>query len=322
MSSVYIVLARVLWNRKVEGMRMLTEAFLALGVIFASLAIPLALDGRWTAAAWAVEGGGMMWIGIRQDRLLPRAFGLLLQIGAGIAFLSVVHHPHGDIPVFNSAYLGAVMVSVAGLFASYHCFRHNDKLLEQERWLHVALLVWGLLWWFGAGLMEIDHYLSGLLENNAELFFFVFTMYYLFILARALQWTTALKPTALLLPLMAAMACINFIDFYSTNPFSRYGFVSWIAAFAVQYLLLYRSDQGWGTTITSWWHRGSFWLANFVITWACAQAVSHHVPGLHSWGHVLWGFIPAIGVLALINLRDRIGWPVRNFTPEYRVAGP
>ena len=31
----------------------------ALGVVFASLAIPLGLDARWTAAAWAVEGAGI-----------------------------------------------------------------------------------------------------------------------------------------------------------------------------------------------------------------------------------------------------------------------
>jgi len=321
MSAVYIVLARALWNRKVEGMRMLTEAFLALGVIFASLAIPLALDGRWTAAAWAVEGGGMMWIGIRQDRLLPRLFGLLLQFGAGVAFLTVMHEPHGDLPILNSAYLGAVMISLAGLFSSYHGFRYNDRLREEERLLHVALLVWGLLWWFGAGLMEIDQHLTGLLENNAELFFFAFSMYYLYILARTLRWTPALKPQVLLLPLMAVMAFINFVDFYANNPFARYGFVSWITAFTVQYLLLYRSEDVWHRRLVAFWHRGTLWLAYFVFTWICAQAVSHHVPGLQNWGHVMWGFIPAIGIMILIYLRDRSEWPLRHFAQDYLGVG-
>jgi uncharacterized membrane protein len=321
MSAVYVTLARTLWNRKVEGMRMLTEAFLALGVIFASLAIPLALDGRWTAAAWAVEGGGMMWIGIRQNRLLPRLFGLLLQFGAGVAFLTVMHDPHGDLPVLNSAYLGAVMISLAGLFSSYHGFRYNDRLREEERRLHVALLVWGFLWWFGAGLMEIDQHLTGLLENNAELFFFAFSMFYLYILARALHWAPALKPPVLLLPLMTVMAFINFADFYATSPFARYGFVSWITAFTVQYLLLYRCEDVWNPRLVAFWHRGTLWLAYFVFAWICAQAVSHYVPGLQNWGHVMWGFIPAIGVLTLIYLRDRIEWPLRRFAQDYLGIG-
>src|SRR6185312_8952499 len=50
---------------------LLLEAFAALGVIFASLAIPLAFDTRTTAAMWAVEGAGLLWLGVRQGRRLP-----------------------------------------------------------------------------------------------------------------------------------------------------------------------------------------------------------------------------------------------------------
>ncbi|MBU0730168.1 MAG: DUF2339 domain-containing protein, partial [Proteobacteria bacterium] len=83
----YILLATILWRRLTEGMRMLTEAFLAIGVVFGSLAIPLALDGHWTATAWALEGGAMVWVGVRQKRLGARVFGVLLQFGSGISFL-------------------------------------------------------------------------------------------------------------------------------------------------------------------------------------------------------------------------------------------
>ena len=86
MSAVYLVLARLLYARRSETVRLLVEAFLALGVIFATLAIPLALDARWTSAAWALEGAAMLWVGVQQQRRVVRAFGLLLQFGAGIAF--------------------------------------------------------------------------------------------------------------------------------------------------------------------------------------------------------------------------------------------
>ena len=72
-------------TRHFTGMGMLTEAFLAMGVVFGSIAIPMALDARWTSAAWALEGGAMVWVGIRQQRLLARLFGLLLQLGSGMA---------------------------------------------------------------------------------------------------------------------------------------------------------------------------------------------------------------------------------------------
>ena len=71
-----------------ETFRLLVEAFAALGVIFGSLAIPLAFDTRTTAAMWAVEGAGLLWLGVRQQRKLARAFGALLQFGAGLAYLA------------------------------------------------------------------------------------------------------------------------------------------------------------------------------------------------------------------------------------------
>ena len=46
------LLATLLWRRLQEGMRMLTEAFLALGIVFGSLTIPLALG-------WPVDLGGL-----------------------------------------------------------------------------------------------------------------------------------------------------------------------------------------------------------------------------------------------------------------------
>ncbi|MDQ6916881.1 MAG: DUF2339 domain-containing protein, partial [Pseudomonadota bacterium] len=65
-SAVYLVLARMLFSRQGEAIRLLAESFLGLGVIFATLAIPLALDARWTSAAWALEGAAMLWAGVRQ----------------------------------------------------------------------------------------------------------------------------------------------------------------------------------------------------------------------------------------------------------------
>ena len=67
LSGFYLSLAKYLFSRAGANLRLLVESFLALGVVFGTLAIPLALDGRWTAAAWA--------IGRRRDRLGRRAPG-------------------------------------------------------------------------------------------------------------------------------------------------------------------------------------------------------------------------------------------------------
>ncbi|MFJ2367490.1 DUF2339 domain-containing protein [Pseudomonas sp. NPDC087697] len=112
---VYMGLARFLSGGRAL---LLAETCLALGVIFASLAIPLGLDARWTAAAWAVEGAGIFWLGLRQHRPLARAFALLLQLGSALAFLSKLSL--GDSSLLEGSPLGALMLGVALLFSFYH----------------------------------------------------------------------------------------------------------------------------------------------------------------------------------------------------------
>jgi len=99
LGTFYLVLARALWARRGEGLRLLVEAFLALGMVFTTLAIPLAFDGRWTSAAWALEGAAIVWVGVRQQRLLARLFGILLQLLGGFFYLDDLYQPVGAWPV-------------------------------------------------------------------------------------------------------------------------------------------------------------------------------------------------------------------------------
>ena len=119
----YLLLAWLLLRRQQPSLRLLVESFIALGIVFSTLTIPLALDGRWTAAAWALEGAAIVWIGVRQQRWLARAFGVFLQLAAGVAFLSEVTRAAGAIPVFNSAYIGCLMIALGALFSAWYLQR-------------------------------------------------------------------------------------------------------------------------------------------------------------------------------------------------------
>ena len=119
---IYMLLARVLSGGRTV---LLAETCLALGVIFASLAIPLGLDARWTAAAWAVEGAGIFWLGLRQQRLLARGFGLLLQLGSALAFLSELQA--GEHTLLEGAPLGALLLGVALLFSFWQLRKAGDE---------------------------------------------------------------------------------------------------------------------------------------------------------------------------------------------------
>jgi uncharacterized membrane protein len=60
LSALYITLAWVLLRKRRPTLTLLVESFLALGVAFLTLAIPLALDGHWSAASWALEGAALV----------------------------------------------------------------------------------------------------------------------------------------------------------------------------------------------------------------------------------------------------------------------
>jgi len=118
LGMIYMGLARVLMGGRAL---LLAETCLALGVIFASLAIPLGLDARWTSAAWAVEGAGIFWLGLRQQRPLARAFALLLQLGSALAFVSELRN--GDGSLLDGSPLGALMLGGALLFTFYQLLK-------------------------------------------------------------------------------------------------------------------------------------------------------------------------------------------------------
>src|SRR6185437_9069035 len=110
-------------TRKGRDLRLLVDAFAALGVVFGTLAVPLALDARLTSATWGLEGAALVWMGARQARRSARVFGLLLQLAAGIAFalgfsLGNQRWVAGSLPVLNSDFLGAMLVAAGGLVSS------------------------------------------------------------------------------------------------------------------------------------------------------------------------------------------------------------
>ena len=172
LAALYLLLARTIWNRAGERLRLLAESFLALGVVFATLAIPLALEGRWTAAAWALEGAAIVWVGVRQQRLAARLFGLALQFLAGLAFLANASRTIGVSPIANPFYLGCLFVALGGLFCAWYLDRHRERVSRGERIAAHALFVWGILWWAAGGLQEIDCHAGYSYRVQAVLLFF------------------------------------------------------------------------------------------------------------------------------------------------------
>ena len=84
-AAVYAALAALLMRG--SRARLQGEAFAWVAAGFVTVAVPLAFSAQQTAAVWALQGVGAMWLGLRQQRPMSRVFGWLLQFAAGCALL-------------------------------------------------------------------------------------------------------------------------------------------------------------------------------------------------------------------------------------------
>lgn len=117
--AVYLGVAAWALKRKQQGMGLLSECVLAIGVGFVTLAIPLALDVQWTGAAWALEGAGAFWVGSRQARWMPRAFGLGLQAFGALVALGTFDDNVSAVALANNGFVGPLLIAVPLLLTAW-----------------------------------------------------------------------------------------------------------------------------------------------------------------------------------------------------------
>jgi uncharacterized membrane protein len=318
MGAIYLAVARWLWHRHIEHMRMLIESLLALGVVALSLAIPFALDGHFTAAAWALEGTGLIWIGVRQQRVLARQFGTLLQLCAGIGFFAI-HANAGHIAVLNTNFLGCVFIALGGVLASYLLYRAQRSLHEWERYHYVLLLVWGLMWWFGAGLHEIERFVAPPLRISASLLFGASSVAALSLIAHRLRWQPGLLATLPWLPLLALVLFGLFIDSRDAGPLADWRWLGWIAALGAGFLLLRRGESVFPALILRSGHALAWWLCLFLACWGVEWSVASAMPHSAAWSFAVWGVLPALAITAMPIVAARLYWPAHRFADVYLV---
>ena len=321
LAAFYLVVASALYARKQESLRLLVESFLALGVGFATLAIPLAFDGRWTSAAWAVEGAAIVWVGVRQGRLLPRVFGMLLQPAAGVAFLTSLDQSFAATPVLNSLFLGCVMLSAAALFCSRYLERNRDVVKETELVAARMLFVWGALWWFGGGLAEIRRHAPRDWGWHPHLLFFAGSCAAFGALWRKLDWDMARYAALTILPLMI-VALVGMFDrpYLHRHPFAHHAYAGWILAFGV-HLWLLRAHEGRSEAWIDWFHAAGYWLLAVVLSWEVGWQIDQYVEGRRVWPLIAWALVPGALIAVYAARGDRLGWPVATHRHAYLYAG-
>jgi uncharacterized membrane protein len=319
-SALYIGLGWLINKRRHESLRLLVEAFLALGVAFLTLAFPLALDGHWSAASWGLEGAALVWIGCRQNRKLPRLAGAALQVGAGFLFwLRAHHYDENALPILNSGCIGGLMIGVASAFSSVMFRRYRERLAPYEGWLSTFLFLLGLLWWLIAGLSEIERFASALYETPIFLVFMAATALLTSEVHRRLDLPVARWPALCLLPVM--ILTLFWVTTEVDHPFENRGYIAWPLAFAGLYVILRRHEGAGGMPLANVLHIGSLWLLTGLLCWEVAWDIDWAVRGSGSWPAIAWVLVPALMLFLLPKLGESVAWPFRAHRATYVANG-
>ncbi|MCC8538587.1 DUF2339 domain-containing protein [Xanthomonas axonopodis pv. poinsettiicola] len=297
-AAVYAGLAQ--WLLRRASTRLLGQAHAMLAVGFATLAVPLALSARATASVFALEGAGLLWLGLRQQRRVSQVSGVALQLLAavGVAF-GVDAWRYDAVAVANATCMSALLLAIAG-WASAWFLRDAG----QPRRALVAYL-WGLGWWTLCGVHEILRFAGDLRSEPDLLLGFVALSVWLAAEvhrrrpAAALVWTVVAG-----LALGAPLALWQ--NHVHMQPFAHWGALAWLAfALAgVRSLWCLRMQPGAGAIVAQfvWWllwpavvSLGAAWLADaFALAngWRCALLASPWLAvaaiGLLRWPWLAW----------------------------------
>jgi len=296
---------------------LLGEAYLALAVAFGTIAIPLAFDARWTSAAWALEGAALVWVGVRQHRLLASTAGVALVFLAGLFFIEAGWRQDAGLPALNGNVLGGLMVSLAGLFTA----RYLPRLEAPTNWkpaFHLGalvLLAWGIAWWLGTGALEILDRAPTAIHLPALVLFTAASAAAGAAFGRWRQWNALRSATAVCLPLLALLALAAHVD--EAHFLYGMGWVAWPLAWTVLVYLLRDMDAS-RFDLAMPWHLASLLLLTAMVSievhWQVARFAS-----------LDWAAMAAVVVIGKAALAVWAGgrrqvWPVSAHESGYLAA--
>ena len=254
----YVLLSQVLARRYGATLKLLAQSFLALGVAFLTIAVPLWFEAPWISGTWALEGAGMVWIGLKQGRSLTRYAGIALIVAALPALSLSLAGEYAEQAILNARFLGLLTIALPAMFAGW-C---HERTEVADNLLWTRLLAWsGLVLWLIAGGQEIDRFVDSSHEAAAGLGLLAGTGLALWALLQKTS-STILRQLAFSLVLLAPwVALIGLLS--SDNSLEDWRWLGWslVAGFIH---LLRREDAA--ASMRGWIDSAILWTSGIIAT--------------------------------------------------------
>lgn len=334
----YLIIVSLLLKRYPHYSRTLITAFLAIGIGFATLAIPLALSTKWTAIAWLFEGACITWFGLilKQHRFLWGGSAIvILGIGASyLAFCQQLITIYIKFSLVNLSVLFSVLL-LCCLFIGYLWQRYKP---ENTSWKTVSLffLIISIISWFILIFM-----IAILLPDNTRFVFMVnmdqkiltFALISILISISAVIWLIVAKKTAwqalgnvvwLLWPVMILYFITLYIFLYF-DIITLIGFWDVVVvngSFLVitAYLLLRAVGEEINSNeIRTFLHVIAFWSLLSLLVISFIYLLLPHFS--YEWSSLIYLLFIATCLLIVTLLFKKSIWPVVNYRRSYLIYG-
>ncbi len=131
LAAAHIGIARAIPDREKGDSPLARYIFAGLGLTFATMAIPIRLEGKWITFCFAVEGAVLIWSGFRAASGFLRQFGYLLLAIAAVRVL--IFPPPGGAFLINQRFAGYLLVIVCFGVALWSAREHLGETGDQEK---------------------------------------------------------------------------------------------------------------------------------------------------------------------------------------------
>jgi uncharacterized membrane protein len=323
LAFIYVLLARWLWTRYLQTHKLLAESFLALGVGFATLAIPLGLNADWTSATWAFEAAGLLWIGLRQQRILPRFAGVGLYYAACIATLADNGFSAGATPIITGDFISGFILSLSGFLMAYCFFRFSEFAFKIELWVGKFILILAIIWWMAVIILELDGHLSRVQKFAIFYILAALSLYVQLTIAHKLNWSSLGKAGHIYFIFVGIWTLVGFIAHTLYFPSDWMLGLPFVVFLSSQYYFLWRLEKGQWTFGLQFAHLASSLLVLLLLLWQ-ANGVADYTPFLQSVMPadtarlLIWFLVFVPSVLLLIGLNTKDYWPVTQWKTLYQ----
>jgi uncharacterized membrane protein len=315
LGGFYALLAT--WMKKRPQLGLTFDASLAIATIFLTLVIPFALDERSTAGAWTIEGAGLVWIGLRQRRGLPRVFGYALLLLGGLSML-LAHERYGAPTQLLNAYLfNGLMAAASAIAAAWFVHRHRraDPRVTGEEAAEPLLVGLATLWLASTASLHIAALVPQPFVVAAFLVAASAVAVLYAVLAARLDWQTIGWPTLAHAPLLLFTATVAAAAL--ANPLSGGGWWAWPLAFVAHGVVLRLVAPRWPTALAHMVHAAGA-LALAVLGAVLGRVLTERWGSPTSaWPWLGWLLVPAGLMLLLPRPATARIWPVRALPAAY-----